>query len=95
MYAIRSYYDNVIDKHKPFAQLADFLKNKTGEAGIVYALSRKRVEEIAQRLQAMGIKAAAYHAGLAGKERQQVQEAFLHDNLQIVVATVAFRNNFV
>jgi ATP-dependent DNA helicase RecQ len=80
----------VVDKLKPFAQLTDFLKPRRTAAGIVYALSRKRVEEVAARLAATGLKAAPYHAGLADAERKRVQEAFLRDDLQIVVATVAF-----
>ena len=80
----------VIEKLKPFEQLRSFLEGRRGEAGIVYALSRKRVEEVADRLAAAGYKARAYHAGLADKERKQVQEMFLRDDLQIVVATVAF-----
>ena len=81
---------NVVDKQKPFAQLTAFLKGRRGEAGIVYALSRKRVEEVATKLAATGLKAAAYHAGLPDAERKRVQEAFLRDDVQIVVATVAF-----
>jgi ATP-dependent DNA helicase RecQ len=80
----------VVDKLKPFAQLTDFLKPRRTAAGIVHALSRKRVEEVAARLAATGLKAAPYHAGLADAERKRVQEAFLRDDLQIVVATVAF-----
>jgi len=81
---------NVVDKHKPFAQLQAFLKGRRGEAGIVYALSRKRVEEVAARLAAAGLRAAPYHAGLADAERRRVQENFLRDDVQVVVATVAF-----
>ena len=80
----------VVDKQKPFAQLMAFLDGRRGEAGIVYALSRKRVEEVAARLGAEGISAGAYHAGLPDAERKRVQEAFLRDDLQMVVATVAF-----
>jgi len=80
----------VVDKQKPFAQLSAFLGDHPAEAGIVYALSRKRVEEVATRLAAAGIKAAPYHAGLPDTERRRVQEAFLRDDLQVVVATVAF-----
>lgn len=80
----------VVDKQKPFAQLLEFLKQHCDESGIVYALSRKRVEEIAAKLVEQGVDAAPYHAGLAGSVRQQVQEDFLRDDLQIVVATVAF-----
>mgnify|MGYP001130174508 CR=1 FL=1 len=80
----------VIPKQKPALQLAHFLDDHRDEAGIVYALSRKRVEEVAERLSAAGISAAPYHAGLPDRERERVQEAFLRDDLRIVVATVAF-----
>ena len=80
----------VLEKHKPFDQLLRFLEARRDEAGIVYALSRKRVEEVADRLAAQGFRAAAYHAGLPAARRAQVQENFLRDELQIVVATVAF-----
>lgn len=80
----------VIEKQKPFQQLMKFLQGRPGEAGIVYALSRKRVEEVAGRLAAAGMEAAPYHAGLPDAERRRVQEAFMRDDLRIVVATVAF-----
>ncbi len=80
----------VVEKQKPFAQLMAFLEDHQQEAGIIYALSRKRVEEVADRLAAAGLKARAYHAGLGSNERKQVQEMFLRDDIQIVVATVAF-----
>lgn len=80
----------VIDKAKPYQQLCAFLDSRTQDSGIVYCLSRKRVEEVAAKLQQDGISAAAYHAGLAADERRQVQEDFIRDDLQIVVATVAF-----
>ena len=80
----------VIDKAKPYLQLNVFLAQHSGEAGIVYCLSRRRVEEVAAKLSQDGIRAAAYHAGLAAEERRQVQDAFLRDDLDIVVATVAF-----
>lgn len=80
----------VMPKNKPFAQLSVFLTGRRDEAGIVYALSRKRVEEIAGRLQEAGFAAAAYHAGLSDEERRRVQDAFRRDDLRIVVATVAF-----
>jgi ATP-dependent DNA helicase RecQ len=81
----------VIDKQKPFAQLTTFLASRPADdAGIVYALSRKRVEDVAAKLSAAGITAAPYHAGLPDRERGRVQEAFQRDELQVVVATVAF-----
>src|SRR6185369_6504340 len=80
----------VIPKQKPFAQLGTFLNNRRDEAGIVYALSRKRVEQVAERLNTAGFTAAAYHAGLPDEERRRVQDAFRRDDIRIVVATVAF-----
>jgi len=80
----------VIDKAKPYLQLGAFLDNRHDDSGIVYCLSRKRVDEVAQKLRQDGLKAAAYHAGLPAAERKQVQENFIRDDVQIVVATVAF-----
>jgi len=80
----------VMDKQKPALQLLRFLDSHREEAGIVYCLSRKRVEEVAQKLTAEGIRAAAYHAGMSAGDRKSVQDAFLRDDLQVVVATVAF-----
>lgn len=80
----------MVDKLKPYQQLSRFLEQRPGESGIVYALSRKRVAEIASKLCRDGYAAAAYHAGLDAEERRRVQEALVRDDLQIVVATVAF-----
>jgi ATP-dependent DNA helicase RecQ len=80
----------VLPKSDPFRQLERFLAARSDESGIVYALSRKRVEEVANKLANRGISAAAYHAGLAKETRHDVQERFLRDELQVVVATVAF-----
>ena len=80
----------VIPKQKPLQQLGSFLSGRRDEAGIVYALSRKRVEQVAERLQQAGFSAAAYHAGLPDAERKRVQDAFRTDDIRIVVATVAF-----
>ncbi len=81
---------SVMDKQKPFRQLSAFLQEHKRQAGIVYCLSRKRVDKVAEQLAECGIAAAAYHAGLSDSERKRVQEDFLHDNVQIIVATVAF-----
>jgi len=80
----------VLEKHKPLDQLLRFLEGQREQAGIVYALSRKKVEEVADRLRESGIRAAAYHAGLPAAQRERVQEQFLRDQVQVVVATVAF-----
>lgn len=81
---------SVLEKQKPFRQLEEFLATRPREAGIVYCLSRKRVEEVAEKLRVAGVEAAAYHAGLADAERSRVQDAFLRDDIRVVVATVAF-----
>ena len=80
----------VLEKHKPFQQVTAFLANCTGHSGIIYCLSRKNVEELAAQLQAAGFSAAAYHAGMATGSRQKVQNAFQTEDVQIIVATVAF-----
>ncbi len=80
----------LLEKHKPFDQLQRFLSGREGESGIIYALSRKRVEEIADKLRAHGVPAEPYHAGRPAARRAEVQERFLRDELRVVVATVAF-----
>ena len=80
----------VLEKHRPQAQLNRFLGGHADNSGIVYALSRKRVEEIAGFLRDRGYSAAAYHAGLSAQTRRDVQERFIRDDVSIVVATVAF-----
>lgn len=81
---------SLVDKVKPYQQLCEFLLRRTGQAGIVYCLSRKRVEEVANKLNRDGYKAAAYHAGLSSEVRRSVQDDFLRDDVQIITATVAF-----
>jgi ATP-dependent DNA helicase RecQ len=80
----------VVDKRHPAEQLGTFVADRAGQSGIVYCLSRKRTEEVAGRLAAAGVPAAAYHAGLPAGERDRVQTAFAHDEVEVVVATVAF-----
>ena len=71
-------------------QIIQYISNRQGESGIVYCLSRKKVEEIAETLQINGIKALPYHAGLESKKRVEHQEAFLMDDCNVIVATIAF-----
>ncbi len=80
----------VVEKREPLHQLLQFLAVHEGESGIVYCLSRKRTEDVADKLRAHGVNAAAYHAGLPADERRRVQDAFARDEVHIVVATVAF-----
>jgi ATP-dependent DNA helicase RecQ len=82
-YEIRSKKD--IDK-----QLIRYIKSNSGKAGIIYCLSRKRVEEISDLLLVNGVKALPYHAGLEPQVRMFNQEAFLNEEVEVMVATIAF-----
>lgn len=72
------------------AEITRFIKKNSNKSGIVYCLSRKRVEELAQVLQVNGIKAVPYHAGLDSKTRARHQDMFLMEDIDVVVATIAF-----
>ncbi|WP_027136885.1 ATP-dependent DNA helicase RecQ [Gaetbulibacter saemankumensis] len=72
------------------ADIIRFIKQNSGKSGIVYCLSRKRVEELAQVLQVNGINAVPYHAGLDAKSRSKYQDQFLMEEVDVVVATIAF-----
>nr|WP_113866110.1 ATP-dependent DNA helicase RecQ [Brenneria salicis]NMN90178.1 ATP-dependent DNA helicase RecQ [Brenneria salicis ATCC 15712 = DSM 30166]RBP63199.1 ATP-dependent DNA helicase RecQ [Brenneria salicis ATCC 15712 = DSM 30166]RLM30916.1 ATP-dependent DNA helicase RecQ [Brenneria salicis ATCC 15712 = DSM 30166] len=80
----------LVEKFKPLDQLWMFVQGQRGKSGIIYCNSRAKVEDISARLQSRGLSVAAYHAGLDNQRRAQVQEAFQRDDLQVVVATVAF-----
>ena len=71
-------------------QIIKFIKQHTGKSGIIYCLSRKKVEELAAILQANDIKAAPYHAGLDSETRSKTQDDFLMEELDVIVATIAF-----
>lgn len=71
-------------------QIIDFIKEKPNESGIVYCLSRKTTEELAEKLQKVGVNAKAYHAGLDNKIRSKTQDEFINDDCQVVCATIAF-----
>ncbi|MDN5679659.1 MAG: ATP-dependent DNA helicase RecQ [Ewingella sp.] len=80
----------LVEKFKPLDQLLRFVQDQRGKSGIIYCNSRAKVEDTAARLQSRGLSVGAYHAGLDNETRGNVQEAFQRDDLQIVVATVAF-----
>lgn len=80
----------VVAKQDSRKYLVGFLQKRIGQSGIVYCLTRKKVEEIAHTLCLNGIQAAPYHAGLDAKTRVQNQDAFLNEQLPVIVATVAF-----
>ncbi|MCO6355078.1 DNA helicase RecQ [Pseudoalteromonas shioyasakiensis] len=78
------------EKFKPMVQLLRYLKEQQNQSGIIYCTSRKRVDDVAEKLADAGFNAAAYHAGMSNEQRQFVQSGFARDDIQIVVATVAF-----
>ncbi|MDF1896586.1 MULTISPECIES: ATP-dependent DNA helicase RecQ [Rahnella] len=80
----------LVEKFKPLDQLIRFVQDQRGKSGIIYCNSRAKVEDTAARLQSRGLSVGAYHAGLDNETRARVQEGFQRDDLQIVVATVAF-----
>ncbi|MFC5079059.1 ATP-dependent DNA helicase RecQ [Vibrio thalassae] len=80
----------LIEKHKPVSQIVRFLEENKGGSGIIYCGSRKKVEMLTEKLCANHVRAAGYHAGMDMDERAYVQDAFQRDDIQVVVATVAF-----
>jgi ATP-dependent DNA helicase RecQ len=83
-------YYEIRPKVKPEAQIIRFIKQNEGKSGIIYCLSRKKVEEIAETLQVNGIKALAYHAGMDAVTRSGNQDKFLMEDVDVIVATIAF-----
>ncbi len=80
----------VAEKLNAANQLRQFINAQQGNSGIVYCGSRRRVDEVAERLRLQGIAAEAYHAGMSQEERASTQDRFLKDQIDVVVATVAF-----
>lgn len=78
------------DKSNPKKDIIKFIKENTGKSGIIYCLSRKKVEELAALLNMNGIKALPYHAGLDPTTRSHNQDAFLMEQVDVIVATIAF-----
>lgn len=83
------YYD-IRPKKQVIKEIIKYIKANTGKSGIIYCLSRKKVEEIAETLKLNGIKALPYHAGLEAKERATHQDRFLMEDVDVIVATIAF-----
>lgn len=83
------YYD-IRPKTNVIKEIIKYVKQNSGKSGIIYCLSRKKVEEIAEVLKVNGIKAEPYHAGMDAKERAKVQDGFLMEDLNVIVATIAF-----
>jgi ATP-dependent DNA helicase RecQ len=83
-------YYEIRPKAKAKDQIIRMIKNNPGKSGIIYCLSRKKVEEIAELLQVNGIKALAYHAGMDSATRSANQDKFLMEESDVIVATIAF-----
>lgn len=83
-------YYEVRDKVDPDKDIIRYIKQHPGKSGIIYCLSRKKVEEIAKLLEINGIRALPYHAGLDAKTRAENQDRFLMEDVEVIVATIAF-----
>jgi len=83
-------YYEVRPKNDPTKDIIKFIKNHEGKSGIIYCLSRKKVEELAEILRINGIKAEAYHAGMDAATRSANQDKFLMEEVDVIVATIAF-----
>jgi ATP-dependent DNA helicase RecQ len=83
-------YYEVRPKKNVTREIIKYIKANTGKSGIIYCLSRKKVEELAETLQVNGIKALPYHAGLDSSTRSQNQDRFLMEEADVIVATIAF-----
>ncbi len=83
-------YYEVRDKVDPDKDIIRYIKQHSGKSGIIYCLSRKKVEEVARLLEINGIRALPYHAGLDAKTRAENQDRFLMEDVDVIVATIAF-----
>ncbi|MBC7389592.1 MAG: ATP-dependent DNA helicase RecQ, partial [Opitutaceae bacterium] len=86
----KNLYYEIVPKLDAKKQLITYVRKHKGQSGIVYCLSRKKVEEIAELLKVNGVKALPYHAGLDPHVRMNNQDAFLNDSAAVIVATIAF-----
>ena len=83
-------YYEIRDKVEPEKDIIRFIRQNPGKSGIIYCLSRKKVEELAQLLTINGIEALPYHAGLDARTRSENQDRFLMEDVRVIVATIAF-----
>ncbi len=80
----------IVPKNNPFLRTVEFLEKFRGESGIIYCFSRKQVDELSEALEKERFSVKPYHAGLSDAERIRNQESFIRDDVQIIVATIAF-----
>ena len=83
-------YYEIRDKVEPEKDIVKFIRQNPGKSGIIYCLSRKKVEDLAELLNINGIRALPYHAGLDAKTRAENQDRFLMEEVDVIVATIAF-----
>ncbi len=83
-------YLQIIPKNNPLSQTLEFLEKHPNQSGIIYCFSRRQVDELAEDLQYRGYSVRPYHAGLSDSDRKLFQEEFIKDDVQIIVATIAF-----
>lgn len=83
-------YYEIRPKKTPESQIIKFIRNNPGKSGIIYCLSRKKVEELAETLRVNDIRALAYHAGMDSATRSKHQDMFLMEEIDVIVATIAF-----
>ncbi len=83
-------YYEIRPKKNVTKEIIKYIRNNSGKSGIIYCLSRKKVEELAEMLQVNGVKALPYHAGLDSATRSQNQDKFLMEEIDVIVATIAF-----
>jgi ATP-dependent DNA helicase RecQ len=81
---------NVLGGRNRLKIMQEFIAKRPNQCGIIYCLSRKNTEEVAEGLRKVGIRAMHYHAGVDSKTRSEVQDAFIKDEIQVIVATIAF-----
>ncbi|MFH2045919.1 MAG: DNA helicase RecQ [Pseudomonadota bacterium] len=86
----KNLFIDIIPKDDPVSQAMDFLSSRLGESGIIYCFSRRQVDALYEVLKDSGYSVKPYHAGLSDKERSENQELFIKDDVQIIVATIAF-----
>jgi ATP-dependent DNA helicase RecQ len=86
----KNLYYEVRPKKETFSEITDYLQRHRGEAGIIYCQSRNSVEVLTKKLSLAGFRALPYHAGLSDVERTQNQELFIKDDVDIIIATIAF-----
>lgn len=86
----KNLYYEVRPKKETFSEIIDYLRRHRGEAGIIYCQSRNSVEALTKKLNLAGFRALPYHAGLSDAERNRNQEMFIKDDVDIIVATIAF-----